>query len=82
MKNKLKIIIRQSLTKIVEEAKEDNPMKNTPFESLAIKNALVSSSNNYKNSLKQEVSKMGINAQELRDLIDEVTTELHKKYLK
>lgn len=82
MKNKLKTIIRQSMTKMVEEAKDDNSLKNTPFESLAIKNALVSSSNNYKNSLRQEVSKMGINAQELNDLIDEVTTELHKKYLK
>ncbi len=82
MRDEIKAILRDAMNKSVQKTKDETPLKNTPFESLSIKNTLVSSNKYYKKALKGQLIATGMSENDMNKIVDEVTQEMQKKYLK
>jgi len=66
----------------VANAFKNNPFEGTPFESMAILSAISTTARAFKSGLNKDKQSLGLSATEIEDMVDEITTKIHNKYLK
>tara|TARA_R110002124_G_scaffold284345_2_gene461449 strand:- start:534 stop:1274 length:741 start_codon:yes stop_codon:yes gene_type:complete len=80
-KNKIKEQIEQRLTKVVIEQHENNPLSDSPFEGLAIMEAITTYSSNYKKEFVANKDRLGLTEEEINKIIDEATSNVLNKFI-
>jgi hypothetical protein len=76
MKEKIKAMIRERMIGLVKEAYKDNPMKDTPFEGIMIRNTIATANKNYKEGFILQKDKLGLTEKEINEIVDEVTSQI------
>ena len=82
MKEILKQQMEEQYEVAVAKAFENNPFEGTPFEGMTILSAISTTATAFKNGLNRDKVTLGLSETEIEEIVDEVTTKIHNKYLK
>ncbi len=79
--NNLRMMLEEKMENKVIEVCNSNPMMGTPLASLAVMEAIMVVSENYKKSMLEGIEQLGLNEMEVIELIEDVKKKVYNNLI-